>query len=129
MATALYASLCGPILIYLSIQVIKARRAEKVAVGGGTPAVDRVRSVQSNFVEYAPLTIVLMGLAELQDVPSVLIHCAGIALVLSRLAHAYGVSQANENFRFRVTAMMVTFTNLAYCSALALFGFVSAQFV
>ncbi len=34
-----------------------------------------------------------------------------------RLSHAFGVSQANENFRFRVIGMALTFTTLITSSA------------
>ncbi len=124
MATALYAALCGPILMFLSIRVIQARRAGRVSIGGGTPALDRARSVQGNFIEYAPLTLILMGVAELQGLSVWFIHAAGIVLIGSRLLHAFGVSQTQENFRLRVLAMQGTFFNLIYCSGLSLYGFV-----
>jgi uncharacterized membrane protein YecN with MAPEG domain len=37
-----------------------------------------------------------------------LIHILGAALLAGRVAHSYGVSQTNENFRFRVTGMLLT---------------------
>jgi len=129
MATALYAALCGPILIFLSIRVIKARRGDRVAIGGGTPALDRARSVQGNFIEYVPLTLILMGLAELQGVSVWFIHAAGAMLIACRLLHAFGVSQAEENFRFRIAAMQGTFLTLVFCSGLSLYGFLLSTLV
>ena len=122
MATALYAALCGPILMYLSIRVIQARRSARVPIGGGTPDIDRARAVQSNFLDYVPLTLILMALAELQELPVVLVHAAGVLLVVSRAVHAYGVSQRDENYRLRILGMQATFFTLIYCSVLNLYA-------
>ena len=127
MVTALYAALCGFLLVFLSIRVIKARRAGQVPIGGGRPDLDRTRAVQGNFLDYTPLTLLLMALAEYQGVPAILIHAAGATLIVSRTVHAYGVSQESENYRFRVGGMIATFSNLIFCSLLNLYGFLSGQ--
>jgi uncharacterized membrane protein YecN with MAPEG domain len=56
---------------------------------------------------------VLLALMELRGAPAALLHGLGLILLLGRLAHAYGVSQETENFRFRVSGMMATFATLA----------------
>ena len=68
--------------------------------------------VHANFAEYVPFAVVLLALMELQRAPAFLLHALGLVLLAGRLAHAYGVSQPNENFRFRVTGMMATFATL-----------------
>jgi len=50
---------------------------------------------------------------------ALLVHGLGLVLLLARLSHAYGVSQARENFRFRVFGMVGTFAVLVV-SALVL---------
>ena len=64
------------------------------------------------FVEYAPLVIILMALAELQGQSTWTIHLIGLCLVAGRLLHAYGVSQEPELAKLRVAGMALTFTAL-----------------
>ena len=112
--TPIYAAFCAFILIHLSLRVIRARRTEKVALGdGGSDRVLRAARTQANFAEYVPMALLLMGLAELQGVPAWAIHLLGLALLTGRLIHAYGVSRSEENFRFRVLGMQLTFLAIA----------------
>jgi uncharacterized protein len=112
--TALYASLLVPLFILLSVRVLLFRRSAKVAVGdGGNATLLRRMRVHGNFAEYAPLTLIMLGLAESLHAPAMVLHGCGIALVLARLSHAYGVSQHPETFAFRVSGMAGTFTVLS----------------
>ncbi|GAL28409.1 glutathione S-transfersae-related protein [Vibrio variabilis] len=53
MITALYASLLAVLMIWLSFQVIKQRRANQVAYAdGGVEALQIARSAQGNAVDY-----------------------------------------------------------------------------
>lgn len=108
-----YAGLLALLFVVLSVQVIRQRRGAKVAIGpGGNPSLERAMRVHANFAEYVPFAVVLLALMELQRAPAFLLHALGLVLLAGRLAHAYGVSQPNENFRFRVTGMMATFATL-----------------
>jgi uncharacterized protein len=128
--TALYASLLAPLFIFLSLRVIRHRRGAKVGLGdGGNAELLRRMRVQANFAEYVPFALLLMALAESIQTPNWILHLAGIALVLGRCAHAYGVSQMPENFRFRVSGMAITFTVMGalavaclYVSVMSLVG-------
>ena len=105
-----YAALLGLLFIKLSINVIRARRQARVAIGdGGNPELQRAIAVHCNFAQYVPITLLLLTFCEMQQAPSLFIHALALALLISRLLHAYGVSQINENFRFRTTAMATTF--------------------
>lgn len=108
--TALYAALLGPLLVVLAVRVIGLRRRLKVAMGdGGHPEIARAIRVHANCAEYVPIALVLMALAESVAAPPVLLHAAGVVLVVGRCSHAYGMSQAKENFSFRAAGMMLTF--------------------
>ncbi len=121
--TALYASLLTPLFILISIRVIRARRGARVPLGdGGDPEVLRRMRVQANFAEYVPLTLLLMALAESLQTAPWLLHLMGIALVLSRFVHAFGVSQGKENFSLRVTGIATTFFVLAVAALACLVG-------
>ena len=118
----LYAALLALLFIFLSLRVIRVRREERVALGdGGNVRLRRAMGVHANFAEYVPLALLLMAFIELNGLPGWLIHLLGVALLIGRLVHAYGVSQSNENYRFRVFGMMLTFSTIGG-SALILLG-------
>ena len=109
----LYAGLLALVFVGLSAFVIRQRGRAKVAIGaGGDALLERAMRVHANFAEYVPLAVVLLALMELQRAPAWLLHGLGLVLLLGRVAHAYGVSQEKENFRFRVSGMMATFATL-----------------
>lgn len=83
----------------------------------------RAMRVHSNFAEYVPLTLFLIYLAEVQGAHGLLVHALGLLLLSGRLLDAYGVSQANENYTFRVAGMAMTFTSLISASAYLLFSY------
>jgi hypothetical protein len=127
--TALYAALLTPLFIFLSLRVINMRREARAALGDGGNAelLRRVR-VQANFAEYAPLALILLGLAESLHAPEWTLHFIGLLLLAGRLFHAVGVSQAKEQFRFRVTGMILTFATLSCGAMLCLFQIVALRF-
>ena len=105
-----YAAILGLLFIFLSIRVIKTRRKERVAIGdGGNPRMQRAIAVHNNFAQYVPLALLLLAFLEMQQGPTVPIQILCAALLISRLLHAYGVSQMQENFRFRVVGVLTTF--------------------
>ena len=92
--TPLYASLFGLLFVLLSVRTLLLRRRLKIAIGHGQqPSLARAARAHANFAEYVPLT-----------------------LLVGRLAHAYGVSQLDEDYRFRVFGMAMTFTALISAS-------------
>lgn len=68
--------------------------------------------VHGNFAEYVPLAMILIMLAELGGASNRTLDALGLALLLGRAVHAFGVSQPRENHRFRV--------DLRRCSALVI---------
>jgi uncharacterized membrane protein YecN with MAPEG domain len=108
--TSAYAGLLGLFYVLLSINVIRRRRGARIALGSGEDAdLQRLIRVHGNFAEYAPIALVLILLVELGGAPAWLLHGLGLALLAGRTVHAYGVSQADENYRFRVIGMSLTF--------------------
>jgi uncharacterized membrane protein YecN with MAPEG domain len=114
-----YAALLALLFIYLSVQTINVRRRVRVAVGdGGNSDMLRAMRVHANFAEYVPFTLLLLAMLELQASPALVLHGLGVLLLAARCSHAYGVSQSDENFRFRVMGMMGTFTTLGMAAIL-----------
>jgi uncharacterized membrane protein YecN with MAPEG domain len=119
--TAFYAALLAALFLYLSVRVIGWRRDHRVEFGHGEDfeLLRRMR-VHANFAEYVPFAIVLMALAESMEPPDLLVHVAGVLLVVGRLIHAYGVSQSPPIMRYRVYGMWLTFTSMTLAALLCL---------
>lgn len=120
--TALYAVPLSLLFVHLSYRVVGLRKQAKAALGdGGDPRLIRAIRVHGNFAEYVPFALVLLGLAEINGAPVWAVHLLGLVLLIGRGAHAWGVSQAHEDFRFRVVGMLFTFAVLVVGAALAAF--------
>jgi uncharacterized membrane protein YecN with MAPEG domain len=114
---ALYVGLFGILLIVLSLRVSFVRRDARVPVGDGDNEVllRRIRA-HGNFVEFVPIALLLLALAEHTGMGSLFIHLFGIVLLVGRISHAYGISQTNEVFVFRMIGSLATLTVIAILS-------------
>ena len=113
-----YAAVLALLFVVLSIRTIRVRRSLKIAIGdAGNPVMARAMRVHANFAEYVPFALLLMVLVELQGAPAWALHALGVALLLARLSHAYGVSQAKENYAFRIVGVVTTFAVFGLCAA------------
>ena len=109
--TPFYVAIFGIILFALSIRTIRVRRRLRIAIGhADDDAMERAMRVHANFCEYVPISLLLIYLLEVTLGTSYWIHVLGGTLLLGRLLHAWGVSRPREDFRFRVTGMVLTFT-------------------
>lgn len=120
-----YAALLGLMYVFLSMRIIRLRQGLSVALGdAGDLQLQRAIRVHANFSEYVPLGLLLIFLVEGRGASALLLNILGLALLLGRLCHAYGVSQVQENLRFRVSGMVMTFLTLLVCALYLLFGYV-----
>ncbi len=111
--TALYAGLLALLFVFLSVHVIRRRLAKMVSLGdGGDAELSRRIRVHGNFAEYVPLGLILIGLSENLGAPGMLVHALGLALLLGRVSHAWGLSPVNEMQAFRSVGMVLTFAVL-----------------
>lgn len=119
--TALYAGLLGLLLLVLSVRVIASRRSKRVEIGdGGDKLVLRRMRAQANFVEYVPMTLLLMALAENLAAPKLGLHAAGLTLLIGRLLHPVAIARGIDGLKLRAPAMMLTFFALALAALLCL---------
>jgi uncharacterized membrane protein YecN with MAPEG domain len=115
--TPIYAAILGLGFVGLSFLTLRLRRQNKIALGdGGNPQLLRAIRVHSNFAEYVPIALILIYMTESIGAPIYLIHFLGISLLIGRLSHAWGVSQENEDFKFRVFGMIATFNAIIVSS-------------
>ena len=110
MITGLYAALSALILVGLSVRIISLRRRHRVGIGdGGHDDLARAIRVQGNFVEYTPLALIVILALEGSGGSAWLVHAFGIALVLARAAHAFGLTRTQGTSAGRTLGMTLTF--------------------
>ena len=63
-----------------------------------------------NLIEYAPLFLILMLIAELNGLASTYLHSSGIIFTLGRLMHGIVFSFMKPNMILRVGGMILTYT-------------------
>lgn len=90
--TLVIAAAAALINIWLALRVTGIRKAHGVWLGdGGNEAVIARTRAHTNFVEYAPFAVILIGLIELASGPSLWLWLAGALFIVARLAHGIGM--------------------------------------
>ena len=126
MTTPIYAAIIALIFVVLSVRTLLLRRRLGVAIGTGEDQkLTRAMRVHSNFSEYVPLALILIYFLETETDTDLWIHVLCISLIGGRLLHAYGVSQVEENYRFRVAGMILTLGCLISASTRLIVSYVS----
>jgi uncharacterized membrane protein YecN with MAPEG domain len=116
-ATPAFAAILAIIFVGLSLRTIRLRRTLRIGIGDdGNETMRRAMRAHSNFAEYVPIALLVLFFAESLGTRLYMIQILGAALVVGRCLHAYGVSQPNENYRFRVVGMVLTFTVIVVAS-------------
>jgi uncharacterized membrane protein YecN with MAPEG domain len=111
--TPFYAALLTLIYVFLSVNTLLQRRRANIPVGDGADCrlLRRIRA-HGNVSEYVPLGLIMTAFTEVVVAQPALIHVIGLCLLFGRVSHAFGISQVNENYRYRVAGMALTFTSL-----------------
>ncbi|MCR9073663.1 MAG: MAPEG family protein [Alphaproteobacteria bacterium] len=121
MITAGYAGALGLLFLALTVRVIMRRGAVKAALGDGDDIQLRRRiRAHANFVEYVPLTLLLMALVEIHAAHSWLVHAVGLSLLAGRIVHASSIVKEPEVMAGRVAGMLLTLTALALASVVGM---------
>ena len=124
-----YAAILAIIFIGLSMRVARMRGETKIGIGaGGNPVLERRMRVQANFAEYVPFALLLLAFLEMQQHSRSLIHLLCLALIVGRIIHAYGVSQDDEDIRFRITGIIITAAVILVAAILLLINGLRAAF-
>ena len=120
--TPLYAALLGIILLVLSIRVVAVVRAKgNIGYGdGGNPDFTTVVRGQGNFIEYVPLILILIGMAEAGGTSDTWIHAMGAGLVVGRVLHPIGLTNKPGINPFRFVGTNLTWIVLLASSILVL---------
>jgi uncharacterized membrane protein YecN with MAPEG domain len=78
--------------VWLAWRCSQVRHARKIPNGdGGDPLMIARMRAQGNFVESAPFVLILLGLIEYARGPVTWLWLVGIAFLIGRILHAYGM--------------------------------------
>ena len=123
MITSIYAALLGLLLVGLSVYVIHWRRTLAVGLGEGEDKnLQLAIRAHGNFIEYVPLALIIIALAELGGASPLAIHGLGASLVMARIAHAIGMARSSGSNPGRALGVVLTFIVLLAGSGLLLAG-------
>ena len=128
MITALYTSLLGILWLGLTMYVILGRWKYEVSLGDGDEKdLNRRIRAHANFMETVPFAVILLWFGEMYVLTPHVVHSMGIALVIGRVLHAYGmlVRKRTTN-RFRQTGMALTMTMMGILSVWLFVGLMSS---
>lgn len=127
--TPLYAAFFGLLLVVLSHRIQRLRdkyqlnRAQEQTHGDMAAATRAV----SHLVEYTPMALLLMMLAEIQDTPPAVLHALGMALFVARFLHLKGLKDPSGKSALRRIGTRLTWAVIVAASLLnvaACFGFI-----
>jgi uncharacterized protein len=96
-------------LIFLALFfTVSAKRSQvnrSIGDGGDMELLERVRR-HGNFVEWVPMVLVLMLLAESNGVGPLWLHAAGALLLIGRVLHPFGLKADNAAHPLRIAGNM-----------------------
>ncbi|MBL1274383.1 MAG: putative membrane protein YecN with MAPEG domain [Marinobacter maritimus] len=115
--TGVFAAVLGILLLVLSAHVVRFRIKYSKGMGvTDNPDFEAAVRAHGNLVEYAPLCLIMLGIAELNGVASGLVYWTGMTLVVGRLLHAWGMINGHGG-EHKARAIGIVLTWLAILAA------------
>ena len=119
--SALTAGVLGVLTILLSVRVVIHRARSKQSLNlEGDPQLIVAGRVFGNFTEYVPISLLLLGLAELNGNSTTLLWTIAGLMVAGRVIHMFGLSLDKPVTVARVVGMICTWACIGLGSVLAL---------
>ncbi len=119
--TALYAGILAFIAFALAANVGWRRPGLHIPLGdGGNEVLMVANRRHMNFVEHAPLALILIAIVELNGAPSIWVHSLGGALVVARIVHPFGVHAKTLSHPARAIGAMATMLVTIVAAVLAI---------
>lgn len=122
--SAVFAAVLGLLLVVLSLLVSRFRLKYRKGMGV-TDDRDFEAAVraQANLVEYAPMGLIMLAIAELNGVASGLIYWTGMAFVVGRILHAFGMINGRGGPHMaRLTGALLTWLGIVVMAVLLLWN-------
>lgn len=122
--TGVFAAVLGILLLVLSVHVVKFRLKHNKNLGVTDDRDFEVAvRAHANLIEYAPLALIMLGLAELNGVSSGFIYWTGMTLVTGRILHAWGmVNGHGESHKARAIGIVMTWLAILAAAVLLLWN-------
>lgn len=125
--TALYAVPLALIYLALWFNIARTRGALKVSIGhaDNTQLHERIRC-HGNFVDWVPMVLILMILAESLGADAIYLHVSGALLVLGRIVHPFGLKADNAAHPLRYignTTNILAMLNVLVCIIVKSLGY------
>ena len=126
--TALYAAILVAINIYLLFKVGAMRGKAGISLlhGDNMELATAIRR-HANFLENVPLTVILMGIVEINGGNPLLLHALGALLVLARVAHPLGLFHDRPTHPLRAIGAGVSLLVMIVLGAVALWQAIGAM--
>lgn len=122
--TGFYAALSALLVLWFAVRVMLQRRTSVIGIGDGgdRELITRIR-VHANAVEYLPIALILLLIVELNQTDPLLVHVAGMALVVGRILHAAGLSRSSGVSAGRALGTLLTLLVIAGMSILLIWQY------
>jgi uncharacterized membrane protein YecN with MAPEG domain len=125
--TATYVAVLALLYAWLSLQVVRLRRRNRVSFGdsGNSDLRSGIRA-HAHFAEYVPIIALMAAVLEMSGLTPTLIHALMGALLIARLLHPFGMYAKPKTMQFsigRVGGMVITTLVMIACALLILFRF------
>jgi uncharacterized protein len=116
--TALYALPLAALglVLWFRVSVLRSKLSVSIGDAGQAALHERIRQ-HGNFIEWVPMVLLLMALAESNGAGATWLHAAGALLVLGRLLHPFGLKAGNAAHPLRIAGNSAS---LLACIALML---------
>ncbi len=106
--TPIYVAILGLLFLPITVRVALYRIKSRISLGtGDDPEMVRRMRGQANFVETVPIALLLLIAMELLGASNTWLHALGLALVLGRVVHYFGLIQLAP-LSFRIFGIGVT---------------------
>ncbi len=130
MVSSLYIVFSALILFKLSLEVIKLRTQYQVTYGdAGFCELQTALRVQSNAIEYIPISMLLLLMMEMNGAPVWAIHLCGLIFIIARIFHYFGLKHRERTWRHfgQITTyssmILMILVNIYYLPWIQIFSF------
>ncbi len=118
--TPLYAAVLALVLVVLQWRVVSLRdkyQSTRMQEDGHSEMAAATRAV-AHMVEYTPIALLLMLMAETQGTSPFIMHALGLTLIAARLLHLKGLRDPSGKSPLRRLATRIIWANIIVASAL-----------
>jgi uncharacterized protein len=121
-AAAFWTALHLILILVLSVLVVRQRQKHHVVIGdGGIPSLIQAIRAFGNAVEYIPTGLIAIAVLAFAGAAALQVHAIGVMLLISRIAHAIGLSRSTDASVFRTVGVLATWITYIAASVSLIF--------